>query len=145
MTTILLMQALKLFLQSELAGDVTTVPNVHLGYLPEKTAENRQQEEYPFILLRPIEGEGTEEQYRVKLLLLFATKSDDDSGFLDVLNLMERVRIMLLKKRLIDNRFYMEMPYKWKFYDEQAQPEWFGEAVTTWSLPHVQEEVDYGC
>jgi hypothetical protein len=144
MTPILLMKAVKAFLEQELGGDATTVPAVHLGYLPEKTAANRLNEEYPFILLRPQEGEDTEDGYRVKLLMLFATKADDEAGFLDVLNLMERIRIKLLKKRLVDSRFRLEMPYKWKFYDEQAEPEWFGEAVTTWTLPHVLEEVDYG-
>lgn len=144
MTPILLMMAVKDFLEHELRNDATTVPAIHLGYLPEKTAANRLNEEYPFILLRPQDGEDTESQYQVKLLMLFATKSQDEAGFLDVLNLMERVRIKLLKQRLIDGRYHLEMPYKWKFYDEQAEPEWFGEAVTTWTLPHVQEEVDYG-
>lgn len=145
MTPILLMKAIQDFLQTELAHDVTTVPAVHLGYLPQKNADTIHKEEFPFIIVRPQEGVDAMEGTKATILLLFATKSEDNEGFLAVLNLMERVRIKLLKKRVLDGKFRLELPFKWKFYDEQAHPEWFGEATTVWTMPSVQEEVDYGC
>lgn len=141
MTVILVMRAIKSFLDAELAGDVSTVPAVHLGFLPTKTHENMNEKEFPFIIIRPLEGEVTDSN-RTQIRLLFGTESQDDDGFMDVLNLMERVRIALLKKRVIDHRYRLETPYKWKFYEEQPSPEWIGEATTQWTLPMVLEEVE---
>lgn len=143
MNVVLALQSLKKFIESELEGDVTTVPAVHIGYLPKKTHVNVEENEFPFVILRPLEGEDSDHETGFATIkLLFGTKSDDDEGFIDVLNVMERVRIALLKKRVLDQRYRLELPYKWKFHEEQPEPEWIGEATTKWLLPTVHEEVE---
>lgn len=147
MSPVLLMHALRTFLETGLAGGLLPVPMIHVGCLPDVKSEETPNEERPLILILPQEGEDVKEQYRVKILLQFAAKSREGAGVLDVLNLMERVRILLLETRLLNKCFSLEMPYQWKLYDEQIQMQtgWFGEAVTVWTLPHVMEEVEYGC
>lgn len=135
MTTVLLLNAIKQFLDSLLADNVTTVPEVHLGYLPQKTAQSIKDPIYPCIVVRVLEGEETAENNQVTIRLLFSTTSIEDDGFLETLNLMERVKNALLNQRVLDGRFEIDYPYKWKFFEEQAQPEWFGEAIVKFSLP----------
>lgn len=143
MTPILLIEALKEFISGVVADMVLpTTPTVHLGYLPSKTKENAGQSDMNFIIIRPLSGEDQEDRNKVTVKLLFGTESQDDDGFMDVFNVMETVRIALLKKRIIEHLFPLELPYKWKFFEEQPQPDWFGEAETIWALPTVQQEVD---
>lgn len=142
MTTVLLMKAIQAFLQAELADDVTTVPSIHLGFLPQKTHATIEIPEFPFIIIRPLEGQDEVSNNKTHIKLLFGTESPDNDGFMDVLNLMERVRISLLKVGVLDSRYAIERPYKWKFYDEQPFPEWVGEAMTLWTLPTIIQEVE---
>ncbi|QWU15680.1 hypothetical protein SAMN04487895_12725 [Paenibacillus sophorae] len=141
MTLVMLMVALKQFLETKLADDATTVPTVHLGFLPTKTADNRDDPVYPMIIIRPVEGQGDDKGANAQVKLLFGTQSEDDAGFIDLLNLMERVRILLLRQRIIDNKFQIDPNWKWKFYEQQPLPEWVGEVVTTWDLPQIRQEV----
>lgn len=141
MTPALLLMAIQHFLSETLADNVVTIPAVHIGYLPSKTASNRDQPEYPFIIVRALEGKVTDE-HKVKVKLLFGTKSNDDEGYLDVLNLVERVRIAILRSGVLERKYRLdnEQPLMWKLYEEQPQPEWVAEATMTWLLPTIREE-----
>ncbi|RAV18828.1 hypothetical protein [Paenibacillus contaminans] len=141
MTTVMLMLALQEFLKTELAGDAATVPAIHLGALPSKTEANRDAAVFPLIIIRPMEGDSDDEAATAQIKLIFGTQSEDDSGFIDVLNLMERVRILLVRQRIIDKKFRIEPEWKWKFLEEQPEPQWICQALTTWTLPQIRQEV----
>ncbi|MRN51988.1 hypothetical protein [Paenibacillus monticola] len=141
MTPVMLMMALKEFLVKELADDAATIPAVHLGALPSKTAATRDDPVFPLIIIRPMEGDSDKDESRAQVKLLFGTQSEDDSGFIDVLNLMERVRILLMRQRIIDKKFRIEPDWKWKFLEDQPEPQWICQAVTTWTLPQIRQEV----
>lgn len=143
MTPVMLMMAIKDFLKKELADDAATIPAVHLGALPSKTAENRNDPVFPLIIVRPMEGDGDDKESRAQVKLLFGTQSEDDSGFIDVLNLMERVRILLMKQRIIEKKFRIESNWKWQFLEDQPEPQWICQAVTTWTLPPIRQEVKH--
>ncbi|WP_248548997.1 hypothetical protein [Paenibacillus odorifer] len=143
MTPVMLMMAIKDFLIKELADDAATIPAVHLGALPSKTAENRDDPVFPLIIVRPMEGDSDDKESRAQVKLLFGTQSDDDSGFVDVLNLMERVRILLMRQRIIDKKFYIEPNWKWQFLEDQPEPQWICQAITTWTLPQIRQEVKH--
>lgn len=143
MTPVMLMMAIKDFLKKELADDAATIPAVHLGALPSKNAENRNDPVFPLIIVRPMEGDGDDKESRAQVKLLFGTQSEDDSGFIDVLNLMERVRILLMKQRIIDKKFRIESNWKWQFLEDQPEPQWICQAVTTWTLPPIRQEVKH--
>jgi len=143
MTPVMLMMAIKDFLIKELADDAATIPAVHLGALPSKTAENRNDPVFPLIIVRPMDGDGDNDESRVQVKLLFGTQSEDDSGFIDVLNLMERVRILLMRQRIIDRKFQIEPNWKWQFLEDQPEPQWICQAITTWTLPQIRQEVKH--
>ncbi|WP_052087647.1 hypothetical protein [Paenibacillus wynnii] len=141
-TPILLLRAIKEFIQQTVEGDVQMSPSIHVGYLPQRNKDNLQDSEFPFILVRPGVGEDQQDNSKVTIKLIFGAKAEDDEGFMDLLNTMEQIRIALLRKRIINNRFKLELPYKWEFFDEQPYPEWYGIATTVWTLPSIQEEVE---
>ncbi|MEK3749426.1 hypothetical protein NYE25_14375 [Paenibacillus sp. FSL E2-8871] len=143
MTSVMLMMAIKEFLKKELADDAATIPAVHLGALPSKTAENRNDPVFPLIIVRPMDGDSDDKESRAQVKLLFGTQSDDDSGFIDVLNLMERVRILLMRQRIIDKKFRIESNWKWQFLEDQPEPQWICQAITTWTLPQIRQEVKH--
>lgn len=148
MTPIDLMKSLKRFLEQviqhySLETNVKTIkePQVIEMFLPPK--KYNEIPDYPFIIIRIIDGEDTETDATVKVKLLFGTYSEDRDGYADVLNMMERVRQELLKQRILDKKYRMELPYTWKVFEEQPYPEWIGEATTTWVVSRVQEEVPW--
>jgi hypothetical protein len=140
MTVVLLMRAIKAFIEAELVGDVSIVPAVHIGFLPHKTREKLDVPEFPCIIVRALEG-SDEDSSQPTIKLFFGVETQEEDGFLHLVNLMERVRIALLRKGILDNRYRLERPYKWKVYEEQADPVFIGEATTTWTMATVLEEV----
>lgn len=118
---------------------VIDVPAVHLGFLPRKNRDNADAPEFPYIIVRPAIGIDNDD-CKVTVHLLFGSMADDDQGFLDMFNQMERVRIALLKQEVIERRFRMEAPYKWEFPPEQPEPYTIGLVTTIWTLPAVQKE-----
>ncbi|MEC0171164.1 hypothetical protein [Paenibacillus graminis] len=143
MTPVMLMMAIRDFLKAELNDDAATIPAVHLGALPSKTSANRDDPVFPLIIIRPMEGDSDNSESRAKVKLLFGTQSEDDSGFIDVLNLMERVRILLMRQRIVDKKFRIEPDWKWKFLEDQPEPQWICQAETTWTFPQIRQEVKY--
>ncbi|TGV00499.1 hypothetical protein EN829_057710 [Mesorhizobium sp. M00.F.Ca.ET.186.01.1.1] len=147
MTPVLLMHSLKAFLE-EVVADVELTspkgifarPQIFLEALPQRKADS-QEEDYPFIIVRAAGGEDMEDGSTASLSLIFGTYSKDDDGFMDVLNIIECVRQALLKCRVVGKSFRMELPLKWKLFDEQPYPAWVGEMNTMWTIPQVQEEV----
>lgn len=142
MTVTLAMDALKTRLESELADGFSIQPKVFLGMLPEKDATDREESYYSFIIIQMAEANDELDKNETRFRLIFGTVSQTDQGYLDVVNLMERVRISLLRNRVLDSRYRLELPYKSKVYDDQFDPYWLGEALTIWTLPTVLEEVE---
>ncbi|MDP5277145.1 hypothetical protein [Chengkuizengella axinellae] len=146
MTPALLIQSLCKFLEGvvenyTLESNIKTLktPQIVDGFLPPKKG-NQPEAEFPYIIVRLVEGEDEKEESTTTIKMLFGTYSEDVQGFHDVLNLMEKVRQALLKKRTIDNKFRMELPYKWEVPEEQPHPEWFGMSISKWIIPKVLEE-----
>lgn len=138
MTITLLIMAIQKFLKEQLADDMLPVPPVLLGYLPQSNAGNL---EYPVIMIRPDEGEGDSGQGQIQIKLQFGAQSEDDTGLIDLLNLMERVRILLMRKRVLDQQFVMDASWKMKLNEEHPAAVWGGELTTTWVLPQIRPEV----
>lgn len=138
MTITLLILAIQKFLQKELADDTKPVPPVQLGYLLPDTSENPV---YPVIMLRPAEGEGDSGQGQIQIKLQFGTYSEDDTGLVELLNLMERVRILLLRQRVFEQKFVVDASWTWKLDEEHSSAVWRGELTTTWALPQIRQEV----
>lgn len=75
---------------------------------------------------------------------VFCIYDDDEQvGGLALLNLMERIRIALLKKVVIGKQFRLntEDSPEYLIYTENSAPYYGGEMMTTWYMPVVQREV----
>lgn len=141
MTPVMLMLALRDYLQQQLEDGAATKPNVYLGAAPSKTEGNRDDELFPLIIIRPVEGSSAGAENLVQVKLTFGTQSADDAGFVDCLNLMERVRTLLLRERIIERKYKIDEDWKWKFLEDQPYPYWLCQAITTWHLPQIRQEV----
>ncbi|GIO33122.1 hypothetical protein J2TS6_42630 [Paenibacillus albilobatus] len=133
-------------------GDGDRPPAVHLGWLPNagqpevingKLIPPRASDsDFPYIIIRALDGEDGEDYGSVKIRILVGTKSADDEGYLDILHLIEVLRNSLLSTAVIGQRFEIKRPLKWTLYEDQPYPEWIGEIMTTWTVPTVLREVE---
>lgn len=69
--------------------------------------------------------------------------ADEQEGGLMLLNLMERMRIALLRTTIIGNRFQLDMEagVECLVYPDDTAPYFVGEMVTNWKLPPIEREV----
>ncbi|TVX93045.1 hypothetical protein [Paenibacillus agilis] len=165
MTAPLLVKALNDYLRLELSNYAAVQgkdgtfkpPNIFDWSTPFKDPKpdpaNVKKDDFPYVFVRALSGieSGPEAgilSSKIDVLITFGVYSisDDKSsqlsadGAYDLINLMERVKIALLRQGIIDRRYELSMPYKWEIPDEQAYPMWFGQAFTTWNCQGVIPE-----
>ena len=81
---------------------------------------------------------------RATVRSIFVVYDDDESeGALNLLNLMERLRIRLLQQVVIGEQFELNLQegVETMIYPDDTAPYFMGEMVTVWNLPPVQREV----
>lgn len=111
-------------------------PIVVVGYLPPK---NYLPEGYdvPCIVVGMEEGQDDGDEASIHIRITFAIYDPgennsqgrlipDMQGYIDLLHLMTKVRISLLASRVIGDTTIIDGPIKWKMYDEQPWPFFYG-------------------
>jgi hypothetical protein len=112
---------------------------VHLMRLPDKDAETNR---IPYILLQYLTGKDETEDSTGNVRIIVATYSENDSeGALDVLNIITRIRIALLKAGVIDEQFLLRTPLEYMIYPDDTRPYFFGEMMIAFEMPIIQREV----
>ena len=113
--------------------------------LPNKTAETQQ---IPYLLLQYIKSTDTQEpgqqaECECMVRIVAATYSENGSeGATCVLNLLNRIRIALLKDNVIAERYMLKLPLEMIVYpDSSSAPYYLGEMMTIWDIPIVESEV----
>lgn len=88
-------------------------------------------------------GELTSSTAVVRSIFVVYNEKDEGKGGLALLGLMERLRIHLLRKVVIDGKFELDKTAKVEClaYPDDTAPYYAGEMVTTWQLPAVEREV----
>jgi len=102
----------------------------------------------PYILVRVIHGDDTQksgedvESTAVVRMTFTVYNKDEPEGELMLLNLMERVRIALLKAVVIGDLYTLDLSdgLSCDVYDGIKAPYYAGEMVTTWQLPPIERE-----
>lgn len=147
MTPELLLDAIYTFLLSVLqeykmtsSHQTLVTPRVYKWDTPPKQSDDG---EYPFVVVRILSGKDTEDASTVRVKMLFGAYAEDSQGSSDTSNLMEHIRQALFKKRTLDDRFRVEYPYEWQIFEEQPDPYWVGESISTWNIQGVEEEVKF--
>ncbi|MBR2941839.1 MAG: hypothetical protein IKB82_00420 [Clostridia bacterium] len=120
--------------------------DVYLMRLPDSRAATKKA---PYILHQLITGNDTqrsgercESSAMVRSIFCVYSK-DEQEGALLLLNLMERVRIELLRKVVIGRQFTLDLEASLEtlIYPDDTAPYFAGELISTWHLPAVEREV----
>ncbi|AKL95013.1 hypothetical protein CACET_c15640 [Clostridium aceticum] len=121
--------------------------NIYSQYLPAKEDEDDEQH-YPYIIARVLDGDDSEENQPAscKIMLIIGLYDEDDryQGYKDVMNVIEKIRQFLLKKRMVAGQFILEYPLQWAVNEEDVYPFYFGGIETNWTLPGIRMEDEEG-
>ncbi|MCC8080170.1 MAG: hypothetical protein LUC98_02040 [Lachnospiraceae bacterium] len=121
-------------------------PEVYLMRLPDSSAAKKK---VPYIIHQIVTGKDVQPRGQLAeasatVRSVFAVYSgDEQEGGLMLLNLMERVRIELLRHPVIDRRYVLDKQEGLEtiIYPDDTSPYFIGEMASVWKLPDVQEEV----
>lgn len=157
MTAVMLLDELKTYVEEHTKDIILPVrtkpsepqkerpPEVHKMRLPNKEAETKQ---IPYILLQFLTGkdeqkEGEEPESECKIRIVVATYSEDcGEGAMDVLNILTRLRISLLKDGIVGGQFLIKEPLEYIVYPDSTAPYYLGEMLTIWEMPEITREVN---
>lgn len=114
---------------------------------------NSAKKKAPYIIHQIITGKDLQKsgnlcQSETTIRSIFCVYCDDEQeGSLLLLNLMERLRIELLKKVIIAGQFQLLLDddngIEALIYPDDTAPYFAGEMVSRWRLPAVEREVSY--
>lgn len=121
---------------------------VHLMRLPDSSAAKKKA---PYILHQVITGKdaqpsGNSPESSVNIRTIFCVYNDnEEEGGLMLLNLMETLRIDLMRHVIIGRQFELDLEagIETLVYPEPTAPFYAGEMITAWKLPTVEREVFY--
>lgn len=119
---------------------------VYLTRLPDSTAATKK---VPYILHQVITGLDKQQSgqllsSKVEVRTIFAVYHEDEQqGGLLLLQLMERLRIALLRNGIMEKQFVLnlEQGVETLVYPEDTPPYFIGEMATTWNMLAVEREV----
>lgn len=120
--------------------------DVFLMRLPDSKAA---QKKAPYIIhqaisSRDIQHEGESESASAVIRSIFCVYNDnEEEGSLMLINLMERLRISLLKQIVIGDQFQLDLKagLETLVYPDDTAPYYAGEMLSTWKIPAIQREV----
>ena len=118
-------------------------------YLMRLSDSSEAQKKAPYIIHQLITGKdsqvpGENASSSAVVRSIFCVYNDnEEEGSLMLLNLMERLRIRLLKQVVIGNQFQLDLESGLESvnYPDDTAPYYAGEMVSTWKLPAIQREV----
>ena len=120
--------------------------DVHRMRLPDSSAA---QKKAPYIIHQIITGRDTQTSGKpvsasATVRSIFCAYNDnEEEGGLMLLNLMERLRIALLERVVIGDRFQLDLETGLEslIYPDDTAPYYCGEMSSTWILPAIKREV----
>lgn len=119
---------------------------VHLMRLPDSKAATKKA---PYIIHQLITAKDQQNKGQLptataQVRSIFCVYHDnEEQGALALLNLMERLRIALLRKCVLADRYELDLEAGLEalVYPDDTAPFFMGEMVETWKLPSVKREV----
>lgn len=121
--------------------------DVHLMRLPDSSAA---QKKAPYIIHQLITGkdaqapgENCSASATIRSIFCVFNDSSEEEGALMLLNLMERLRIRLLRQVVLGGRYQLDLAAGLEslVYPDETAPYFAGEMVGTWLLPAIKREV----
>jgi len=120
---------------------------VHKMRLPDSTSYKKKA---PYIIHQVITGKDfqptgklVESTTVIRSIFCVYSNSTEEDGAMMLLNLMERLRIRLLKQSIFGEQFTLNLEAGLEaiIYPDNTAPYFGGEMVSTWQMPSVQKEV----
>lgn len=113
----------------------------------EQTKESAESKnEYSYVVPRITKINGSSKEATVEVKITIGVQSYEQlnergcAGYIDILNIMERIKQDLLKARVLDKKFLIDDTIDCQIPDEQPYPYWNGEMKITGRLPGTVEE-----
>lgn len=122
------------------------IAEVHLMRLPDSKSARKKA---PYIIHQLItakdqQNEGQRPEATAQVRSIFCVyHANEEEGALMLLNLVERLRIALLRQVVIGDRYELDLKTGLEalYYPDDTAPYFMGEMVSTWKLPAIQREV----
>lgn len=119
---------------------------VHLMRLPDSEAAKKKA---PYIIHQIITGKdvqkpGEQAACTTEIRSIFCVYCpDEEEGGMLLLNLMERLRIALLRQAVLDQRYQLDLEAGLEIilYPDDSAPYYAGEMASRWRLPGMEREV----
>ena len=131
------------------SGETAPV-TIHKQRLPEKTSE--EDSPFPFIIVKMIEGSGQTEQIQPlsKIGLIVGTFDafevsgiSSNNGYTDLVQIMNDIEEDLIKRPIIDGKYELELPLKWRINEEDTDPYFIGVLELDFATPnHKRTDVE---
>jgi hypothetical protein len=158
-TKIILLQRLKDLTQETIADIIMPVAmqkgdaepqsraaDVHLMRLPDGAGAKKKA---PYVIHQVLTGKdvqpmGHDVSASATVRSIFAVYNEDEQeGGLMLLNIMERVRIRLLRQVVVGDQFVLDLSagLETLVYPDDTAPYYAGEMMSVWKLPAVEREV----
>lgn len=120
---------------------VTKVPSVYPGYLPPVNKENNNGTpgDYPYILVRFLnDADVMNESNTANIRLIIATYSEDEqNGWRDTMNLVDRIKFELREKMFI-GPFSLTGKIETNLFEDHPYPYWHAIMDLSFHIPQVQ-------
>ena len=150
-----LLQAVKEFFEKSLKGlnlpvnqdgrdDVNEREvRVYKQVMPDPEEDNQK---VPYILLTILNGSDGESESVVTVRVVITIFDDDpEDGKALLLHIVEKLRLELLKKRVVGERYRLVVsdkhPFEYLFYPDDSGLYHLAELSMTWTIPQVDEEI----
>lgn len=161
MTKVILLEELKKFTQDATRdlllpvcmqdgdeAETYRAAEVYLTRLPDSKSAKKKA---PYILHQPVTGKDVYQPQKQQESTAFVRTifcvyhSDAQEGGLALLNLMERLRIELLRRGVVGGQFRLDLEsgLETLVYYENLESYYAGEMLSVWKLPTIEREVQY--
>lgn len=121
-----------------LEGEYALVnPAVYVGWIPPKNYLDEYGYDIPSLLIMEDGGEDSTDEAFLNIRIGIATydpgytspegeTTPNVKGYIDLLNLITRIRLELARMAVIEETTSIQKPIKWGLYEEQKYPYWHG-------------------
>lgn len=114
--------------------------NIYPQSLPAKKGQ-KDSDHFPYIVVKLIEGgsENEEDDDTCKIDIIIGIYDDNDNyqGYKDVVNVIEKIKQRLFRKKVYSNEFSLKYPFKWLVHEDDTYPYYFGGIETQWTMPKI--------
>lgn len=106
--------------------------------VPEDASEGAS---FVYAMVKKVDDKGGNELSAATVTIGFSIYDEDqEDGWRNLYNIAEHTRQELLKHRILDKKFMLQLPMETEFVEEQPYPNWIGYITAKYSIGQPVEE-----